>query len=183
MIKKEAAITEGQSEIANAEQCMKQMDLEVQPMPQQMRIITQQKVIRYRADLLDIKKRFQDCQDLYLDQKQKEKLMGSRMDNKYVNKIYGQETVLSQQNQMLAEAKKTGFDSMGIAMDVQVQLHKDTETLNRNLLRIKETDNEAGQSDALIQQLERKMKKNKLIIASVLFMVFLAFWIIIYTYF
>jgi len=72
---------------------------------------------------------------------------------------------------------------MGIAMDVQVQLHKDTETLNRNLLRIKETDNEAGQSDALIQQLERKMKKNKLIIASVLFMVFLAFWIIIYTYF
>ena len=46
----------------------------------------------------------------------------------------GRDTIIEKQNQMLENAKKTGFETIQVATNSSVQLKKDSETLQRQLI-------------------------------------------------
>ena len=46
----------------------------------------------------------------------------------------GRDTVIEKQNQMLENAKKTGFETIQVATNSSIQLKKDSETLQRQLI-------------------------------------------------
>lgn len=119
-------------------------------------------------------------EDTYLDQKSKEKLMGERfeLDNGYGN----QNSLIYLQNERLKEAKRTGFATLEIASDTNTRLHGQTEILRRQKDRLRNMDADLGESHGLINDMQRRIQRNKLTFYSVMGVIGLAVILIIFSY-
>jgi len=180
----ENLISDTQLELREAEKCIKQMEIEVMNLPEQSRRENNQRIRRHRADYEDVKKTFTRTQDTVFDQRDKNRLMGgSRFEDEEIKTNGKYNSLLEVQNRKLENAKKTGYTTLEIASSTNKELYRHTEVLERNKSRLKQMDSDLGESNSLINSIQRKIWHNKLVFYGVVGMVGLAIVLIVLSYF
>jgi len=159
------------------------MELETLPFPENMRRELGQKIRKYKADYDGVKKKFKQCEENYLEQKEKEKLMGARLEEEdFKFNVHGG-TMMEQQNRRLIDAKKTAYQTADTASSTTKELYRQTEVLSKNKDRLRAMDVDLQDSNTLIGSMQRRIRKNKLILFGIIGIVGIAVFLIVFSYF
>eukprot|EP00357_Protocruzia_adherens_P014367 CAMPEP_0115015028 /NCGR_PEP_ID=MMETSP0216-20121206/26490_1 /TAXON_ID=223996 /ORGANISM="Protocruzia adherens, Strain Boccale" /LENGTH=256 /DNA_ID=CAMNT_0002385001 /DNA_START=78 /DNA_END=848 /DNA_ORIENTATION=- len=183
---KETAITEAQYEIQQAEQCLKQMNMELMTLPEQSKYEVNSSYRRHKSDLEDLKRQFRRLEDNYIRQKSRDTLMGSRLDDPTQLSTDHKQSLLSvnekhmQQNYNLEMARRTGETTKEVANGIEVELQRQRETLTRATENVRRVDHDVSKSNRLIDRMRRNALKNKVILCCVVVFLFIALGVIVY---
>lgn len=109
-----------------------------------------EKLRQYKDDLQAAKKVFYQQQDKYIAAKSKETLMGASLEEAKSNEA---KQKLIQQNRMLEDAKRQGYDMEAIAVDAKVNLHKQSDQMHQVQESIHDFDNDLRGTNLMLDQI------------------------------
>jgi len=181
----ESAISDIQSELKEAEKCIKQMEIEVMHLADIPRKENSQRIRRHKADYEDVRKTFLRAEEAFREQRDRNGLFSgaSNFEIEESKTSHRGGTLLDAQNRKLENAKKTGYATIDMANNTNQELYRQTEVLQRNKSRLQQMDSDLRESNSLIGSMQKKIMKNKVTLYSVVGIVILAFLLIILSYF
>jgi vesicle transport through interaction with t-SNAREs protein 1 len=147
------------NDVQEAEKTLKQMDIYISSVDKSERAKYTQNLKKYKADLDVLKKDYLKNQEELSFQEGKDNLFGGDRDGK--EKLIDHGTKMTEQNNKLAEAKRMAYESEDISLNIQRELNRNTETLQRAINKTKQTEQEVGTSNNLLNVMQRRMMMNK----------------------
>ncbi|EGR33894.1 vesicle transport v-snare protein, putative [Ichthyophthirius multifiliis] len=107
-------------------------------------------------------------------------LMGNTQINNQKNEIYQK---LNNQNQKLIEAKKNMYDLEGQSENIQAELKRQNDKLDKLNKDTLEIDSDLGAAHQLVNRIHSNIIKNKRILYIIIGILFLATLYIVYSWF
>jgi len=127
------------------------------------------------------------CEVAYLEVREKNQLFGPRIEMTDVSNgtdslLNPRRSRIEEQNYKLEEAKRLGYETVGTAQGIQTNLKGQSDSMEKNIRRLKETNDELSWSNNMISIMNRRIWKNKMICWFVMFIVSGAVCLIVYSY-
>ena len=162
------------------------MEIELAVLNSQTKTELQPRVRKYRSDFDSVRRQFLHLQQNYMQQRDKETLMGAQLDelgSNNNNKLLDHHNMIMQQNIALEGAIKVGYETGVVAVGIEQDLgDQNTRAINTRG-KVRSIDGLLGESDSIITRMLRREKCNKLILTGICVFLILGIIIILYVKF
>ena len=88
--------------------------------------------------------------------------------------------MLSNQNQKLQEAIASSYEAEGTAIEIQKELHRNTETLKSSLSKTSDINEEFSFANRIINRIQKRMMTNKMIFLGTLGIIAILVIVLVY---
>eukprot|EP01022_Parablepharisma_sp_SALTPOND_P034800 TRINITY_DN9305_c0_g1_i1.p4 TRINITY_DN9305_c0_g1~~TRINITY_DN9305_c0_g1_i1.p4 ORF type:complete len:176 (+),score=28.42 TRINITY_DN9305_c0_g1_i1:2121-2648(+) len=159
------------------------MEVELAVLNAQTKAELQPRVRKYRADYDNVRRQFMRLQEKYIQQKDKETLMGAQMEDPtgvHHNKLLNHQDMVMKQNFALEGAIRTGYEAGSVALDIERDLRDQNVRAVGSQGKLKNMQGMLGESDSIITRMLRREKLTKLALAGICAILVLALLIILY---
>ena len=160
------------------------MEVELAVLNAQTKAELQPRVRKYRSDFDNTRRQFMKIQDKYIQQKDRETLMGAQMEDPsgsaHSSKLLGHQDVVMKQNAALEGAIRTGYEAGSVAIDIERNLGDQNARAMGTQAKVKGMQGMLTESDSVITRMMRREKLMRLVLSGICVIVVLALIIILY---
>ncbi|XP_062518378.1 vesicle transport through interaction with t-SNAREs homolog 1A-like [Corticium candelabrum] len=157
--------------VAEANELIDQIDIEIQSLPHSARQKASSRVKSYRKDIATAEKELRRAQVALYDYEQgRDELMGPddpHYSEDQRTKLLDNTEKLDRSSRRLDEGYKIALETQEIGNEIMDNLSRDRETITRARERLRDTDTNLSKSGQLLRTILRRMIQNKIIIAII----------------
>ena len=150
--------------------------------PEQKREL-QPKVRKYRMEFDKLKRDFNRASEAFETKTEREKLISTELsedDKDYKARLLNQQDRLRVQNEQLANATKTMYETDKVSFDIVDGLRSQNILASKTRSKVKNIFNDLGESDTIVSRMLKREKLTKIALSGIMLVCILAVLFILY---